>query len=80
MLEEISLANDCKLCLTALALAGFSLAAQASIDFITIPAGTVPNDVAGSPGPYSMGQEFTVGGAGIVVTALGAFDDQGVGV
>ena len=62
-----------KLCL--LALAGFAVTAQASIDFITIPTGTAPNEVPGSPGPYSMGQEFTVNGAGIVVTALGAYDD-----
>jgi hypothetical protein len=53
-----------------------AISAKSQTDFITIPTGTAPNELAGSPGPYTLGQEFTVGGPGITVTSLGAYDDN----
>jgi hypothetical protein len=50
--------------------------AKSQVDFITIPTGTAPNEPSGSPGPYTLGQAFTVTGPGIVVTSLGAYDDD----
>jgi hypothetical protein len=51
---------------------------NAQVDFITIPAGTAPNGPALLPNVYTflLGQEFYVGGSGIWVTSLGAYDDD----
>jgi hypothetical protein len=50
----------------------------ATFEFIAIPSGTLPNEPApNSPGNYpadELGQTFIVGGTGIWVTSLGAYD------